>query len=376
MEVTLFNKNKLKIILVILILVFSIIVFYKYKAMNNFYELFPSSNLKKEALLSDYFPEIKNKAVDTEIYFFEADKKGGTILILGGTHPNEPAGFLTSVLLLENINVKKGRVIIIPRANKSAFTHASSTEATLFNYSVESNNNKRYFRLGSRNTNPLHQLNSSLYYLHPSGQISAAKESRNLNRVYPGRKNGNLTEQLAYAITKLIKRENIDITFDFHEASPEYPVNNAVVAHEKALDTALLSVMKLQMQGINFSAESSPTKFRGLSHRELGDYTETSPFLFETPNPLQGKYRSKISEKLLKTGYDEFYEIANNLNLIHVSYNKDGWPLKKRVALQISLFKKIITTYNKNNKNKIIVENIPDYKKILDQGLANYLVRK
>lgn len=346
--------------------------------MHQFYPLFPSSALNQKKLLSEYLPRIKNKPVDTEIYFLKGEKEGGTALILGGTHPNEPAGSLTSILLLENIKLKKGRVIIIPRTNKSAFTHAASPEASLVNYSIELNNgNKRFFRLGSRYTNPVHQLNDPLIYIQASGQIFSGKESRNLNRTYPRKKNGNLTEQLAYAIIKLIKEEDVDITFDLHEASPEYPVINAVVAHEKGIDTALLSVLKLQTQGINFSAEPSPTKFKGLSHRELGDHTGTIPFLFETANPLQGKYKSKISRKLLISGYDELYHKAKDLDLIHIEYNKKGWPLKKRVALQTILFKEIILNFNQNKiNNKIIINNIPEYDDLINNGLGAYLDKK
>lgn len=346
--------------------------------MNKFYSLYPASNLKDKKMLSDYFIKIKDKAVDTEIYIFEGEKQGGTTLILGGTHPNEPAGYLSAILLLENINVERGKVIIIPRTNKSAFTHAASTEAYLKDFSIKLNNGKkRKFRLGSRNTNPVHQQPIPLNYKHSSGQILAAKESLNLNRAYPGSINGNLTEQLAYAIIKLIKEENVDLTFDLHEASPEYPVINAVVAHQKGIDTALMAVMKLQMQGINFFAEASPEKFRGLSHREFGDYTQTSPFLFETPNPLQGKYRGKISRELLLSGYDELYDLAEDLGLIYIDYSKEGWPIKKRIALQTTLITEILTIFNeKNSEKEILIKNIPSYDQIINNGLSSYLNKK
>lgn len=346
--------------------------------MNEFYNLYPSSNLKEIKMLSDYFAKIKNTPVDTEIYIYAGKEKGGTSLILGGTHPNEPAGYLTSILFLENIDVQKGKVIIIPRTNKSAFTHAASTEAYLKNFSIDLNNDKsRKFRLGSRNTNSGAQQPIPLFYKHSSGQILAGKESLNLNRAYPGNKNGNLTEKLAFAIIELIKKENIDITFDLHEASPEYPVINAIVAHPKGIDTALMAVMDLQMQGIEFFAESSPEKFRGLSHREFGDYTQTVPFLFETPNPLQGKYKGKISRKTLITGYDQLYTLADDLGLIYIDYSKKGWPIKKRIALQTTLITNILSIFNRNHsKKEIFIKNIPNYNEIINNGLSSYLNKK
>lgn len=38
---------------------------------------------------------------------------------------------------------------------------------------------------------------------------------------------------MSYGIVQLINTENIDVTVDLHEASPEYPVINALIAHER-----------------------------------------------------------------------------------------------------------------------------------------------
>ncbi|HAZ20721.1 MAG TPA: succinylglutamate desuccinylase, partial [Clostridiales bacterium] len=60
-------------------------------------------------------------------------------------------------------------------------------------------------------------------YIHAgSGQQLSGSETRNLNRCYPGRPDGNLMEKTAYAIVQLIKNEGVDLTFDLHESSPEY----------------------------------------------------------------------------------------------------------------------------------------------------------
>ena len=45
-----------------------------------------------------------------------------------------------------------------------------------------------------------------------------------MNRAWPGRANGTLTEQTAYAFMELIKREKVDIEIDLHEAELQYPV--------------------------------------------------------------------------------------------------------------------------------------------------------
>ena len=46
---------------------------------------------------------------------------------------------------------------------------------------------------------------------------------RNINRTYPGVKDGTMTEQISYAITNMINTLDIDMEMDLHEASPEYP---------------------------------------------------------------------------------------------------------------------------------------------------------
>ncbi len=53
--------------------------------------LHPSFGLTQTRSLSDYLPSLKGSRGDTELFFFEGRSPGGIVLILGGTHPNEPA---------------------------------------------------------------------------------------------------------------------------------------------------------------------------------------------------------------------------------------------------------------------------------------------
>ena len=39
-------------------------------------------------------------------------------MLLGGTHPQEVAGHVAATLVVENVRVKKGRLIVIPQANR------------------------------------------------------------------------------------------------------------------------------------------------------------------------------------------------------------------------------------------------------------------
>lgn len=59
--------------------------------------------------LHEYFSGIKDTANDCNIYFLEGKKGGATILVLGGTHPEEPAGRLAAWLMAENAVMEQGR---------------------------------------------------------------------------------------------------------------------------------------------------------------------------------------------------------------------------------------------------------------------------
>src|SRR4030066_1004383 len=88
-----------------------------FQAMHHPEPLYPRAGLTARRQLSDYFPPLKRTHGDTEVYLFRGKEKGGNLLVLGGTHPNEPAGLVASVLLIENIRAEQGNVFIIPRAN-------------------------------------------------------------------------------------------------------------------------------------------------------------------------------------------------------------------------------------------------------------------
>src|SRR5690606_38825221 len=139
------------------------------------------------------------------VYVLEGKQPGATVLVLGGTHPDEFAGFMAAVLLVERAEVEQGRLIVIPQANASGFTHNQPGEGHPAYIEIETPGGTRRFRLGARATNPVHQWPDPDVYVQASGQQLSGSETRNLNRAYPGRPDGTLTEQIAYAIVQLIK---------------------------------------------------------------------------------------------------------------------------------------------------------------------------
>ena len=363
----------------IIILLFSIFISFlaakKFLLMRNAEPIIASPHLSQKKLLSDYFNGIKNSNGDSEVYIFQGEKPGGTVLILGGTHPNEPAAAIAAICLIENLKVISGKIIVIPRANNSAFTHNDPQEANPQFFTIRTQNGERKFRFGSRNTNPIDQWPDPEVYRHfPSGQKLSGSETRNLNRSYPGKPDGSLTEKVAYAIMQLLKKENVDLGIDLHEASLEYPVINALVAHPLAFELASEAVMYLQFEGLNFNLEPSPENFHGLSHREWGDHLHIPGVLLESANPVQGRYHGKLTPDAVVSGRDKIYHEAAAHGLLETEYPPEGIPLKIRVGRHLAAILKLIDVWNEKYPEKmIIIENIPSYDQLKEQGIGVFL---
>ncbi len=356
--------------------IFGVVASLDFAAMHKSEEIFPSPALTKVGHLSDYFEPIRGSEGDVEVYYFDSGVPGGTALILGGTHPNEAASNIAATLIAENIGVTTGRVLVVLRACNSGATCTDPFEAYPQFFTIKNRNGKdRKFRFGSRVANPLHQWPDPLVYTHfPSGQRLSGFESRNLNRSYPGRPDGTFTEKIGYAIMQMIEQENIDISFDLHEAAPEIPIINAIVYHEKGEDIALNAVLELEMMGLNYSPELSPDNFRGLSHREWGDRSRTIPFLMEVSNPIQGRLRGKTNADLITKGVSNSYKLALESGALRIEYDPEGEPLDRRVARHVQGIITLIEAYNVDHKKKAIrLVNLPDYHDIVDNGIGFYL---
>ena len=325
--------------------------------------------------LSDYFTGLQGSPGDTEVYVLDSGRPGGTVLVLGGTHPNEPSGYIGAALLMENVKPEAGRMIVIPRANASAFTHTDYMEGTPQKISIKTAEGERWFRYGSRATSPTHQWPDPDIYVHAgSGQKLSGSETRNLNRAYPGRPDGNLTEQVAYGVVQLIKAEKVSMAIDLHEASPEYPVINAMVAHEKAMGIAAEATMNLQLDGVKIGLEPSPAKLRGLSHREWGDATDTLAILMETANPAQGRLRGRTDAALVTEGKDPMYLQAAKLGRLFVPFDENGHPISVRVARHVSAIGELLKVYSRQMpQSPILMTNIPSYEEMVQRGIGAYL---
>ena len=318
-------------------------------------------------MLSNWFHDLEGTNGDTPVYILKGEEDGGSMLILGGTHANECSGYLSAFLFIETAAVHKGTVYVIPYANFSAMTHNDPGEGNLQYFTIKTPSGDRVFRYGSRATNPVDQWpDPNVYVQFPSGQMLSGSETRNLNRAYPGKEDGNLTEKIAYGITSLVKTEKIDITFDLHEASPEYPVINATVAHQNAMAVASEGYLNLIAEGIEMNLEQSPTNFHGLSHRELGDYTNTMALLMETANASQGRLRGASGEEQVLGGQDKFYEQSETLGLLYVPWKSTGGhPIEERCGRHLQGIYEYSRAYgNLNPGREIVYDKVPGYEEL------------
>lgn len=326
--------------------------------------------------LSDYSDVVKGTVNDSNVYIFDSGVEGGTFLIWGSTHPEEPAGVMAASLMVENLKVTQGKVIIIDRENNSASTNTRVGEAYPRFFTYETEWGTKIWRFGDRHANQLDSWPDPEVYIHyPSGQTLANVDIRNTNRNWPGKANGLLTERTNYAVMELIRQEGVDMTLDFHEAELEYSVENTIVVHEKGQAVAAMVSMDLTANtfDVPVGMEFSPTALHGLSHREVGDYSDAASYLVEVAEPMLDRIRGITDEELLMSGKDRFVMMAGDRKLLYAPIDENGWPIEKRVARHVAVATKIIEVNNTVNPDQtILIEGIPTYEEIMANGLAPY----
>ena len=341
-------------------------------------DLWPSPALSARQWLSHWHAPLKGGRGDSEVFVFRGQEEGGRVLVLGGTHPNEPAGYLAAVLLVENLRVEAGEIWVLPRANASAFTATDPQEGTPQVLALpDSLGQPRAFRVGGRATNPLDQWPDPEITVHrPSLQSLSGVEVRNLNRSYPGRPEGFFTEQVAWAIHRIIEQEGIDLLVDLHEAAIEYPVVNALVAHERAGDLAAAAVFGLSMNGVEIALEPSPANLHGLSHRELGDALPgLQATLLETANPGQGRLRGRTNAEQLLLGKDPCYDAAQLIpGMNKVKVGPEGLPLAMRVGRHLDAVRELCAALELTRPGKAVRYTGPPTLAELDaRGMSPWL---
>jgi hypothetical protein len=353
-------KKKLLILTVLISLTLSVFSQFIYP------DIRPGYGVTETGWLSDYFEPLKDTNLDTPVFIMDSGVPGATFLLMGGTHAREIATTVSALVFLENAIVKTGRVIVIPFSNRSALSVNDQSSDISHFFQIETKSGPRYIIYGDRRTDIKDQgTPDPEEYVHdPSGMvIEDGAESRNLNRNYPGKADGNPTQQLAYGILELIRKEGVDFNLDMHESDTPRTLTDSegnvyeggrlaymLVCHQKGLEIGAFSVMEMEDMGIPMKLEESSVEFRGLSHREIGDHSDSISFLSESPNPGQER-------------------IGDNKDVI----NDPDFPLKHRVGMHLELIKKLFSTYNLFNGVQIEVENLPEYDVLMEKDVGYFL---
>ncbi len=358
----------------LLLFIFSGISFYRSRHLQEPVVL--SDSIKSVKKLSDYFAGIGGTINDCNVYIIEGEQEGGTIMVMGGTHPEEPAGRLAAWIFAENAKMEAGRLILVLSANRSGCTVTRLGGGYPPDYTIPTEWGEQVFKQGDRWSNPLDQWPDPEVYIHyPSKQNLAYVDIRNLNRTWPGRPNGTITEKTCFAFMELIRKEKVDIFIDLHEAELQYPVINTIVTHENGEELATFVAMMLpDMEGFNMGTEKSPPNLHGLSHREVGDYSDAISLLFEAPQPFLDATRGRTTREQLLTGKDEFVVKAGKHGLLFEKIDENGWPIGVRVGRHNSAILQTMESWTEDNPEKALVcRNIPKYAEVIKNGVGYYL---
>ncbi len=365
-------KSILLIVIAAILIISSIQLF---KHRHYMMPIVAGSGVTKVIKLSDYSKGLKGTIGDTNVFFLEGKEKGAKMLILANTHSNEPAALLAALIILENAVVEKGTLIIIPHFNNSAGRNTRPGDGYPLYFEIPTDWGSKKFRMGNRDASPLDQWPDPDVYIHyPDKQLLSFIDARNTNRTWPGRPNGPLMERVTYGAMQIMREEKVDMAIDVHGAETMFPVTNCIVAPEKSIRIATMASLTVKArEGFDNHVEPSPSGFRGLSHREIGDYSDTMPFLLEAPLPFLDQPTGPKTVDLLLSGKDPFLLSLSKKKKLFVPYDETGWRMEKRVGQHCSVILELVRQFSRKFPDKAIkLQNVPRYAEILKNGIGHY----
>lgn len=209
----------------------------------------------------------KDKPVKTSMFVLDSSVPGPTLVFVAGVHGNEYAGYHAAWHLLEYIHIKTGRIAIIPEANAMAVRNKART----------------------------------------------AQDGLDLNRLFPGKEDGNDIQALAKQIVDQIVDLKPVAVVDMHEGRNLYGIdgsigNSIVIGSTPGSFVAALDVL----ESVN---------------EQIGELT---PFTFDTNAP-EGSLNYHMS---VKVGIDAFTIETPQI-----------YDLETRISLQLSFVRAILAHY-------------------------------
>jgi predicted deacylase len=370
------RTRRTKIVLAVLIGVLTVLgAVPLFKHRHNQVPVVAGPGVTRVIKLSDFAPGLKGSMADTNIYVLEGKEPGGKALLMSNTHANEPAGLLATLIMIENAVVEKGTLYIIPEFNASAGRNTKPGDGYPLYYDIPTAWGAKRFRMGNRDASPLEAWPDPDVYIHyPDKQLLSYLDVRNTNRTWPGRPDGPPMERVTFAAMELLRKDKINVAVDMHGAETMFPVTNCIVAPQKSAKIATLVSMTVKaMEGFDNHVEPSPGNFRGLSHREIGDFSDTLPFLLEAPIPFLDQPTGPKTVKLLLDGKDPFLVSLAKENRLFVPYDENGWPIEKRVGQHTSVVLEILRQFSKKTPDAALrVSGVPRYADLVKNGVGFY----
>ena len=176
------NKLKLsKLFLILLLSIFAITLYACDKDENDGEE--PEI---ENQVSHDVYNIMERTEHETAVHIFKSNLPGPKVVIVGGIHGDETAGWKTALNLVERVNFFRGEVIIIPQA-----------------YIKADNMVNRY---------PGYTATNGAKY----------SKALDLNRNFPGKVDGTETEKIAFVITQEVEKHEADYIIDLHESRKSY----------------------------------------------------------------------------------------------------------------------------------------------------------
>ncbi len=201
----------------------------------------------------------------TELYVIKSGVPGPVVMIVGGVHGNEPAGYKAAAQV-KNYSIKRGTLIVIPQANKRAV--AAHTRS-----------------MGGAD----------------------------LNRDFPTSRSDRPDSTMATAIFNVVKNYDVDWLIDMHEGINYQKVKSSTSVGQSLIyypDTPTKNIASKIVKSLNAGIKTSYKDFSLLRYPVSGSLASASAkvlgvnsFIFEscTKDPLSTRinYQLKAANMLL-----------------------------------------------------------------------------
>ncbi|MGE5455342.1 MAG: succinylglutamate desuccinylase/aspartoacylase family protein [Methylocystaceae bacterium] len=212
---------------------------------------------------SSYNIATSNSTYQTKVYVIDSGVAGPTVMVVGGVHGNETAGYRAAGQV-KDFTVKKGRLIVIPEAHKPAIARKSRTY-----------------------------------------------NGNDLNRDFPQGSTQSADSYIAREIYQVVKNYDVDYLVDLHEGYDYYKSSSSTSVGQSIIYYPRndgKTIANKVASNLNLSISSSYRQFSVLRYpvggslaRASGQYLGVTSFIFETSQKQDLDTRIKQQLKAVNT---------------------------------------------------------------------------